>query len=110
MTQPSKKTSRCWYHICAQATLQQPKAIEVLIYDEIGLWGISATQFLQDLEAIDDGIAPITIAINSPGGSVFDGFAIYNALRRLGVRCTVRIDGLAELPLPASLLVLGRKW
>lgn len=95
MTTPSRATSRCWYHIHAQATPHQPKAIEVLIYDEIGLWGISATQFLQDLAAVDDGSSPITVAINSPGGNVFDGFAIYNALLRLGDRCTVRIDGLA---------------
>ncbi|WP_253306905.1 head maturation protease, ClpP-related [unidentified bacterial endosymbiont] len=95
MTTPSRATSRCWYHIHAQATPHQPKAIEVLIYDEIGLWGISASQFLQDLAAMDDGSSPITVAINSPGGNVFDGFAIYNALLRLGDRCTVRIDGLA---------------
>jgi ATP-dependent protease ClpP protease subunit len=43
------------------------------------MWGVSAADFVRDLAAID---APeITVRINSPGGSVFDGIAILNALR-----------------------------
>ncbi|OSM04151.1 putative protease/scaffold protein [Magnetofaba australis IT-1] len=33
--------------------------------------------------------------INSPGGSVFDGLAIHNALKRLDARVTVFVDGIA---------------
>jgi ATP-dependent Clp protease protease subunit len=36
----------------------------------------------------------IDVYINSPGGIVFEGLAIYNALRRHGARKTVYIDGI----------------
>ena len=87
---------RSWYRIEAKAGEDgKPSSVEVLIYDEIGLWGISAARFVEDLKAVDDGAVKVTVAINSPGGDVFDGFAIHNTLVRLGDRCTVRIDGLA---------------
>lgn len=38
---------------------------------------------------------PIRIIINSPGGEVFAGAAIYNALREYKGRKTVRVDGVA---------------
>lgn len=102
---PEAAPTRSWYRIQAKSDADQPKSIEVLIYDEIGLWGISAARFIDELKAIDDGQAAITVAINSPGGDVFDGFAIHNALLRLGARCTVRIDGLAASA--ASVIACG---
>ena len=102
---PQAAPTRSWYRIQAKTDADQPKSIEVLIYDEIGLWGISAARFIDELKAMDDGQAAITIAINSPGGDVFDGFAIHNALLRLGPRCTVRIDGLAASA--ASVIACG---
>lgn len=102
---PEAAPTRSWYRIQAKTDADQPKSIEVLIYDEIGLWGISAARFIDELKAMDDGQAAITIAINSPGGDVFDGFAIHNALLRLGARCTVRIDGLAASA--ASVIACG---
>lgn len=102
---PEAAPTRSWYRIQAKSDADQPKSIEVLIYDEIGLWGISAARFIDELKAMDDGQVAITIAINSPGGDVFDGFAIHNALLRLGARCTVRIDGLAASA--ASVIACG---
>ncbi|QLS00492.1 head maturation protease, ClpP-related [Enterobacter roggenkampii] len=102
---PEAAPTRSWYRIQAKTEPNQPTSIEVLIYDEIGLWGISAARFIDELKAMDDGRAQITIAINSPGGDVFDGFAIHNALLRLGERCTVRIDGLAASA--ASVIACG---
>ncbi|HCB1867291.1 TPA: Clp protease ClpP [Citrobacter freundii] len=102
---PEAAPTRSWYRIQARSDADQPKSIEVLIYDEIGLWGISAGRFIDELKAMDDGRAQITVAINSPGGDVFDGFAIHNALLRLGERCTVRIDGLAASA--ASVIACG---
>ena len=102
---PEAAPTRSWYRIQAKTESDQPTSIEVLIYDEIGLWGISAARFIDELKAMDDGRAQITIAINSPGGDVFDGFAIHNALLRLGERCTVRIDGLAASA--ASVIACG---
>lgn len=95
---------RSWYRIEAKES-HGLGTVEVLIYDEIGLWGITAAQFLDDLKLVDDGSVKFIVAINSPGGDVFDGFAIHNALVRLGDRCTVRIDGLAASA--ASVIACG---
>ena len=38
---------------------------------------------------------PIDLRLNSPGGSVFDAVAIYNALKRHSGESTVWIDGIA---------------
>ena len=78
-----------WYTIRARAT-----GAEVLIYDEIGAYGVSAKGFLAELGALPDD-APIDLRLNSPGGSVFDAVAIYNALSRHAGKITVWIDGIA---------------
>ncbi|MCJ2373725.1 head maturation protease, ClpP-related [Pseudomonas sp. RGM 3321] len=83
-----------WYRIKAETQAEQT-TIEIYIYGEIGGWGITANQFIQDLKAIDDGVSPIVAAFNTIGGDLFDGLAIHNALNRLGERCTARIDALA---------------
>lgn len=84
-----------WYSIKAAAEGEAEQAIEVYIYGEIGTWGITANQFIQDLKAIDDGVSPVLVAFNSIGGDLFDGLAIHNVLNRLGERCTARVDALA---------------
>jgi ATP-dependent protease ClpP protease subunit len=65
-----------------------------VIYDEIGAFFIPAKAFLDELKALGP-IAEPTVRINNPGGSVFDGVAIYNALKRHQARVTVWIDGIA---------------
>lgn len=85
-----------WYSITAAAEgSTDSKVIEVYVYGEIGAWGITANQFIQDLKAIDDGASPIVVAFNTNGGDLFEGLAIHNALNRLGERCTGRVDALA---------------
>jgi len=85
-----------WYSITAAAEGDaDSKVIEVYVYGEIGAWGITANQFIQDLKAIDDGSSPIVVAFNTNGGDLFEGLAIHNALSRLGERCTGRVDALA---------------
>ena len=78
-----------WYTIRAQAT-----GAEVVIYDEIGAYGVSAKGFLAELGALPDG-TPLALRLNSPGGSVFDAVAIYNAIKRHSGTVTVWIDGIA---------------
>jgi ATP-dependent Clp protease, protease subunit len=80
---------KSWYTIRARGT-----GAEVLIYDEIGAYGVSAKGFLAELGALPDD-APIDLRLNSPGGSVFDAVAIYNALTRHPGTITVWIDGIA---------------
>ncbi len=70
-------------------------AVEVSIYDEIGLWGIRAADFARDLKAAGDDVKQITVRINSPGGSVFDGLAIHNILKDHAAKVTVKVDGIA---------------
>ena len=80
---------KSWYTIRARTS-----GSEVLIYDEIGAYGVSAKGFLAELGALPDDAA-IDLRLNSPGGSVFDAVAIYNALKRHTGEITVWIDGIA---------------
>jgi len=80
---------KSWYTIRARG-----ERAEVLIYDEIGAYGVSAKGFLTELAALPEGAA-IDLRLNSPGGSVFDAVAIYNALKRHEGTVTVWIDGIA---------------
>ncbi len=80
---------RSWYDI----RNADGDVAEIRIYDEIGFFGITADQFVGELEAIT---APeIRVAINSPGGDVFDAVAIYHALLAHPAKVTTRVDSLA---------------
>lgn len=65
----------------------------IRIYDEIWWLGVNAEDFTTDLENITS--AEIEVQINSPGGGVFDGIAIYNSLRNHPATVTTRVDALA---------------
>jgi len=62
------------------------------IYDEIGWFGVEAQTFVQDLKAIK---GEVLVRINSPGGSVWDGMAIYNAIQSRNEGTNTIVDGLA---------------
>lgn len=83
------RTNAQWYRIENAKT----PAPTVYLYDEIGFWGTSAAEFASDLAALD--AKTIDVRINSPGGEVFDGIAIYNALLTHKAKVNVFIDGLA---------------
>ncbi|MEO4015463.1 head maturation protease, ClpP-related [Pseudomonas rossensis] len=99
-----KVQDKTWYAVQASGEAAE-RVIEVFVYGEIGAWGITANQFVQDLRAMDDGVSPVVAAFNSIGGDLFDGLAMHNALSRLGERCTGRIDALAASA--ASVAVCG---
>jgi len=65
----------------------------IYLYDEISWFGISAEQFVKDLNDIKAGT--IHLRINSPGGSVFDGTALYNAIKQHKAKVITHVDGLA---------------
>ena len=69
------------------------ESVEISIYDEIGDYGTSAKQFIDDLKSV--GSKDIIIRMNSVGGSVFDGLAIYNVLRSHKGYVNVKIEGLS---------------
>jgi ATP-dependent Clp endopeptidase proteolytic subunit ClpP len=60
-------------------------SVDILIYGVIGdSWfeeSITARRFVADLKALENDYARINVRINSPGGSVFDGLPIFNAMR-----------------------------
>ena len=82
---------------------------EILIYDAIGksFWddeAVSAQSFVTELAALGD-VSEITLRINSPGGDVFDGVAIYNAVKNHKAKVTAHVDGIAASA--ASLIAMA---
>jgi ATP-dependent Clp protease protease subunit len=71
---------------------------EIYLYGVIGGdWfgeGVTAKQFADDLKALGD-VKNIDLRINSEGGSVFDGKAMYSLLNEHKAKIVVHIDGLA---------------
>ncbi len=68
---------------------------EILIYDEIGpdwLGMVNAKSLKEQMPADKD---PLTLRINSPGGSVVEAQAIYNLIAGRSGETTVKIDGLS---------------
>lgn len=76
-----------WFKIVNQAA----GPTQVMLYNEIGFFGTSAADFVDQLDSIDGSI---DLYINSPGGEIFDGLAIYNQLLR-HPDVAVYIDGIA---------------
>jgi len=68
---------------------------DVFIYGDIGGWmdGLSANDFAREVVALDVG--NLNVRLNSGGGSVFEGQAIYNTLSQHKAKVTVTIDGVA---------------
>lgn len=64
---------------------------EIELYDEIGYWGVTAKSFRQQIRSAGD----IRLRINSPGGDVFDGIAIFNDLVQHNGRVEVEVTGVA---------------
>jgi ATP-dependent protease ClpP protease subunit len=85
-----------WYEIKALKADADERA-EIYVYGNIGdKWdenGVIAADFVRDIAALD--VAGITLRINSFGGSVPDGLAIYNALKRHPAPVDVIVDGVA---------------
>jgi ATP-dependent protease ClpP protease subunit len=65
---------------------------ELLLYMEIGYWGITAQDVADQLQGRR---GDLHVRVNSPGGDVFDGYAIYNMLSAYDGAVTVTIEGLA---------------
>jgi len=79
-----------WYSIENKA---ESNSVEISIYDEIGDYGTSAKDFIEEVKNVSE--KDITLRINSVGGSVFDGLAIYNTLRSHRGYVNIKIEGLA---------------
>jgi ATP-dependent protease ClpP protease subunit len=66
---------------------------ELFLYDEIGGWGTLAEDFIAELKAVTS--PKLRVRVSSPGGSVFEGIALSNALRAHPAEVTVQVDGIA---------------
>lgn len=114
----STNTSTSWYSIrrrTATARAAQAAAgdvnvaqAEVLIFGDIGesWWGeyVTAKQFITDVNALD--VDSMTVRINSAGGSVPDGLAIFNALKRHPAHVTTVNEGMA-MSIASLILMAG---
>lgn len=92
-----------------QISMAAPKKAEIVIYDRIGPkdWdgrGVDASQVKKDLDSLGE-LDEITLRINSPGGNVFHGLAIYNLLATHKAKKVVQVDGVAASA--ASLIAMA---
>lgn len=90
-----------WYSVRMQGSIA-----EISIFDEIGFWGTNAQDFQREFNEIRDA-ASIKVSINSPGGSFFDGMAIYQLLSTVRDRVDVEVYGIAASI--ASVIALAGK-
>lgn len=77
------------------------KSADIFIYGEITKWAweelgeVSSITFKNELDALGDDVETINLYINSPGGSVFEGLAIGNMLKRHKAKVIANVDALA---------------
>lgn len=97
-----------------RAEQPEPKFVEggvvtLRLYDPIddwgGSWGVSAKEFVATLDGLPDDTAEIRLLVNSPGGYVWEGLAILNALRAHSAKVTAIVEGIAASA--ASFIVCG---
>lgn len=72
---------------------------DIFIYGDIVRYqwddtDVSASSFKKDLDNLGD-VSTINLYVNSPGGSVFEGIAIHNMLKRHQAKVNVYVDALA---------------
>lgn len=80
----------------------------ITMFDDIGedYWsggGITAKKVAAQLRAIGD--RPVEVQVNSPGGDMFEGIAIYNVLREHPQDITIKVMGMAASA--ASLIAMA---
>lgn len=89
------------YAFKAATAADEPETLS--IYDEIGLWGVHAKDFIAGLGKVQS--KTLNVEINSPGGDVFAALAMYNALRASGKEIVVKVMGVAASA--ASLIAMA---
>lgn len=101
LRQPDVQPVKQWFNI---ETADDSNTADVYLYDAIGGWfGVEASNFVKQLAALD--VDQINVYVNSPGGEVFDGIAIRNAMRRHKAKVVATVDGLAASA--ASFILTG---
>ena len=68
----------------------------ILLYGDVGPWGdIDSERVVTELLALEGEYNSIDVRINSTGGDVFTGIAIFNALRQSKANIKIYVDGIA---------------
>lgn len=96
-----------WYSINAKQT---DKFVDVYLYDEVGSYGVSAKDFVEDIKLLKG--KDIYLHINCVGGEVFDGMAIYNTLKKYKGKVVAYVEGIAAsmgsvIPLAADEIIMS---
>jgi ATP-dependent protease ClpP protease subunit len=90
-------TESKWFAMSRKTDAEGVKSseAEVSIYDNIGGFGISANEFIDELKGLGEDVETINVRIASGGGSIVEGNTIFNALKRHGAKVVTHIDSLA---------------
>ena len=88
-----------WYNIQNKAS----ETADIYIFDKIGMHGVTAQDFIGEIKELKN--TPINLRINSLGGDVFNGMAIYNVIKKREAKTTVYIEGIAASI--ATIIALG---
>ena len=78
-----------WYKIQNNSS----EIADVYLFNDIGTFGITAQNFIDEIKEYDN--QELNIHINSLGGEVFEGMAIYSVIQRRKAKTTVYIEGIA---------------
>ena len=91
---------------CSISVSAEESIAEILIYGIIGEGDNNAKTFLKRFQELEKTASRINIRIHSPGGSVFEGLAIFNALK--ASKCVIHTynDG-AAASMAAMILLAG---
>ena len=77
-----------------RAEFDDSNEVEIYLYDVIDDWvGVAATDIIYALAQADE--RDVLMHLNSPGGIVTEGLAIYNTLKNYQGNVTVRVEGMA---------------
>src|SRR5262245_44739526 len=86
-----------FWNLAPKTEADGSKSLDITIYGEIdGFWGdgVVSAEIAKQLAAHKDA-KKITQRINSRGGDVFGGIAVYNAITGHGAEVTSIVEGLA---------------
>ena len=90
--EPAKEEEKkSWYEMKVD---KKDETAEISIFNEIGGWGLAVADFKRDFDAVKNN-KKIKLLLNSAGGSVFDGMAIYNILAAYKSKISVEVVGIA---------------
>ena len=89
-------TENKWFDMSRKTDAEgkQSSGAEISINDNIGGWGITANDFIAELKDLGD-VDEINVRISSGGGSIVEGNAIFNELKRHPAKVITHIDSIA---------------